>query len=113
MHWFFLILAVLGEVSGTTAMKILVSGGHQISGTLVAIIMIGLSYILLSQATTKIPVALANAFWEAFGMILIAAISIAVLGEQISALQSMALILAIAGIVITHYGHYTEENKTR
>ncbi len=101
----------MGEVIGTTTMKLLVSEGHQVAGTLVAIGMIGISYVLLSQATIKIPVALANAFWEGFGMILIAGVSIAILGERISVMQGIALVLAIAGIVITNYGHHLQEAK--
>ncbi|MBO1926428.1 hypothetical protein J3998_02480 [Thiomicrorhabdus sp. 6S2-11] len=113
MHWVFLLLAVIGEVAGTTAMKVLVSYGHQVAGTLVAIGMIGVSYLLLSQATTKIPVALANAFWEGFGMILVAIVSILILNEHISILQTVALLLAITGIVITHYGHHLQEAKSK
>lgn len=111
MHWLYLCLAVIGEVIGTSFMKLLVSSGYLLSGIFVAVSMIGISYVLLSQATRAIPVALANAFWEGFGMILIGMVSFMILGEKITAVQSAALLMAVAGIVIINYGHYLQAQK--
>ncbi|MCX7544115.1 DMT family transporter [Marinicella gelatinilytica] len=112
MHWLYLSLAVIGEVIGTSLMKLLVSGGFLLSGILVAVSMIGISYVLLSQATRTIPVALANAFWEGFGMILIGMVSFMILGEKISAIQTAALLMAVFGIIVINYGHYLQEQKS-
>ncbi|MFB9356085.1 DMT family transporter [Sneathiella chinensis] len=109
MHWVYLMLAVVGEVIGTTAMKALMVDGHQVIGTLIALGTVGLAYALMSRATLRIPVALANAFWEGFGMILIALISFWVLDEYIAPLQAAAIVLAVVGIVIVNYGHYQQE----
>ncbi len=112
MHWLFLSLAVIGEVVGTSFMKLLVSSGHLLPGIFVAVSMIGISYVLLSQATRAIPVALANAFWEGFGMILIGMVSFTILGEKITTLQTAALLMAVAGIIIINYGHYLQAQKS-
>lgn len=111
MHWVFLCLAVVGEVIGTSLMKLLVSQNHLLSGIAVAVSMIGVAYVLLSQATKTIPVALANAFWEGFGMILVGLVSFILLGEHVNSLQASAMLLAVAGIIIINYGHYVQEQK--
>lgn len=109
MHWFYLVLAVVLEVIGTTAMKWLVNRGYIITGTLFVALMVGLAYVALSQATNKIPIALANAFWEGLGMILIASISLVFLNEAISLAQGMALVLAMIGIIIINIGNAMQE----
>jgi len=111
MHWLYLCLAVIGEVIGTSFMKLLVSNGSLVSGIFVAVSMIGSSYVLLSQATRAIPVALANAFWEGFGMILIGMVSFMILGEKITPIQTGALLMAVFGIIIINYGHYLQDQK--
>ncbi len=111
MHWIFLILAVVGEVIGTTLMKLIVTDGVLLYGTLVAVVMVGISYLLLSRATLRIPITLANAFWEGVGMVLIALVSLLWLGESITSIQAAGLGLALAGVALVNYGHYREEQQ--
>ncbi|EKF19744.1 DMT family transporter [Nitratireductor pacificus] len=110
LHWLYLIAAVSAEVVGTTLMKLLVSAGHLAQGTLAAIIMVGLAYLLLGKATHRIPVALANALWEGFGMILIALVSLHLLDESISAMQAVGIGTALLGIAVINVGHYRQEH---
>lgn len=99
------------EVIGTAVMKWFVNQGYMLWGTLFVAFMVGLAYLSLSQATSRIPVALANAFWEGLGMLLIALVSFAFLGEAISAGQAFALLLALLGIVVINYGSYVQNNS--
>ncbi|WP_367715312.1 SMR family transporter [Nitratireductor sp. GISD-1A_MAKvit] len=108
MHWFYLIAAVIAEVVGTTLMKFLVSGGALLQGTLAAIVMIGIAYLFLGRATLRIPVALANAFWEGLGMIMIAVTSLYLLDETISPVQGIGIFVALLGIAVINYGHYRQ-----
>ncbi|WP_040665124.1 DMT family transporter [Nitratireductor aquibiodomus] len=112
LHWFYLIAAVFAEVVGTTLMKLLVSGGALLQGTLAAIAMIGIAYLFLGRATLRIPVALANAFWEGFGMILIALTSLYLLDETISLIQGIGIGVALLGIAVINYGHH-QQGETR
>ncbi len=112
MHWIFLILAVVGEVLGTTLMKLIVGEGYLLYGSLVAVAMIGLSYLLLSRATLRIPITLANAFWEGMGMVLIALVSLLWLGEQITEYQVAGLALALVGVGVTHYGYFRQQQES-
>lgn len=111
MHWVFLVLAVVGEVIGTTLMKVFISEGYLIAGTVIAMLAVGVSYLFLSRATIRIPVSFANAAWEGIGMVLIAFISYLWLQEQISLLQTAGIVLSLAGITIIHYGYRQEQGR--
>lgn len=110
MHWVFLTLAIVGEVAGTSLMKVFISEGYLIAGTAIAMMAVGLSYLLLSRATIRIPVAFANAAWEGIGMVLIAFVSYLWLQEQISLAQMGGIVLSLVGITVIHYG-YEQENE--
>lgn len=108
MHWLYLSLAVFAEVVGTIGMKHLISVGQLIQGTLAALAMIALAYLFLGRATLRIPVAVANAFWEGLGIVLIAFASYVLLGEQISFMQGIGIATAVLGIGIINYGHHQQ-----
>lgn len=105
MHWVFLTLAVVGETLGTSAMKVFVSDGYLVTGIILAMVTIGISYTLLSKATVYLSIAFANAAWECIGMVIIAAISFLFLKENISLIQFTGMILSIIGIVVIHFGY--------
>lgn len=109
MHWVFLTLAVVGEVLGTSLMKMLSNDGYIVIGTVVAMLAVGVSYLLLSQATLRISVTFANAVWEGLGMILIMVVSFVWLQEQISVFQLLGVGLALVGIGVVHYGYHQAE----
>lgn len=109
MHWVFLTLAIVGEVIGTLLMKLFISEGYLIAGTVIAMMAVGLSYLFLSRATIRIPVTFANAAWEGIGMVLIAIVSFLWLHEQISVAQAAGIILALVGITVIHHGYQQEE----
>ena len=111
MHWVFLTLAIVGEVLGTSLMKVFISEGYLVAGTTTAMMAVGLSYLLLSRATIRIPVTFANAAWEGIGMVLIAAVSYLWLQEHISILQAIGIVLSLLGIIIIHYGYQQEEKE--
>ncbi|GAA5093093.1 MAG: EamA family transporter [Alcaligenaceae bacterium] len=109
MHWVFLTLAIVGEVVGTSLMKVFVSEGYLLAGTIIAMLAVGLSYLFLSRATIRIPVTFANAAWEGIGMVLIAFVSYLWLQEQISMIQATGIVLSLIGIAVIHRGYQQEE----
>lgn len=113
MHWVFLTLAIVGEVLGTSLMTVFISEGYLIAGTAVAMIAVGISYLFLSRATIRIPVAFANAAWEGIGMVLIAFVSYLWLQEQISLMQTAGIVLSLVGIAVIHHGYHQEEQLTQ
>lgn len=111
MHWVFLTLAIIGEALGTSLMKFLVSDGYLVTGSLMAMASIAVSYTLLGKATAFLSVAFANATWECMGMVLIAAISFLFLKENISTTQLAGMVLSVIGIVIIHFGYQNNQSK--
>ena len=67
MHWIYLIIAVTLEVIGTTVMKWLVNEDQLLLGSLFVTLMVGLAYLALSQATSKIPSHLLTPSGKAWG----------------------------------------------
>lgn len=113
MHWVFLTLAIIGEVAGTSLMKLFIDEGYVVAGTAVAMIAVGTSYLLLSRATIRIPVTFANAAWEGIGMVLIAFVSFLWLQEQISVVQAIGIVLSLIGITVIHHGYHQAETETQ
>lgn len=106
-HWICLVGAIVFEVAGTTIMKAAQSWsipyGAQI-GIVTMLAFIGLSYYLLSLATTALPVGVAFAFWEGLGLFFITLSSVLLLGEDLTLTRFAALCAVAAGVLLVHHG---------
>jgi small multidrug resistance pump len=98
MHWVYLILAIVLEVSGTTCMK-LAQGFTKAAPSVLVFIFYGLSLGALTMALKKIDVSLAYAVWSGIGTALIATIGILWFKEPITALKLISLALIIIGVI--------------
>ncbi|MCF6523364.1 multidrug efflux SMR transporter [Streptomyces sp. JJ36] len=95
--------AILAEVLGTTAMKY--SDGFTrlwpslgtAAGYLVA-------FALLAQTLKTMGVGTAYAIWSGAGTAAIAAIGMVFLGEPVTALKILGLLLVVAGVVVLNLG---------
>lgn len=89
--WIALFSAIACEVTGTLALKLL--GLHTpwlalaVTGSLIV-----LSYLLLSLAFRRIPVAVAFAVWEAVGLAAVTLLSVWLLGDHLTQPQLLALV---------------------
>lgn len=111
-HWLCLTGAVVFEVLGTTVMKLSHSWTFSLAGPVGIVgmlVLIALSYYLLSLATTGLPVGVAFAFWEGMGLTLITLVSVLLLGEHMNLLRFFALCSVLAGAMLIHHG--TEEHS--
>jgi multidrug transporter EmrE-like cation transporter len=112
-HWFILIAAVAVEVVATAALKTVVSAPALVA--LLPLLLIGLSFALLSVALRVIPMAVAYAVWEGLGIVGIAAAGHFLFGEHLSPMRIVALAAILAGIVLLErgIGHAQEEPDGR
>jgi small multidrug resistance pump len=102
MHWFYLIVAIVAEVSGTTSMKLSAGFTKPLPSVLI-FVFYGLSLTFLTLALRVLPVGMSYAIWSALGTALITAIGVLWFGEGMSTLKVISLILIIAGIVGLHF----------
>jgi spermidine export protein MdtJ len=95
-HWMLLLAAVGAEVIGTTVLKLSATDAP-ITGHAVMVVLIGLSYYLLSLAVRRVPIGIAYAVWEGVGLVLISAASWLLCGEQLGPVKLAAFALIVAG----------------
>lgn len=98
MHWIFLTLAILFEVSGTTNMK-LSQGFTKIIPSVLIFVFYSISFTFLTLALKKIDISIAYAIWSGLGTALIATIGFIWFNEPITVLKMISLGLVISGVV--------------
>jgi small multidrug resistance pump len=97
MHWLYLIIAILFEVSGTTCMKFS-DGFSKLVPTLFIFIFYALSFTFVSLTLKVLPIGLTYAIWSALGTALITIIGIIWFGEGVNAIKLISLLFIIIGV---------------
>jgi small multidrug resistance pump len=98
---FYLILAILAEVVGTTSIK-LSEGFTRLVPSVAIFVFYGLSLGMLNLALKEIDLSFAYAVWSGIGMALIAMVGIFWFSEPVGTLKVMSLGLIAVGIVGLH-----------
>jgi small multidrug resistance pump len=98
---FYLILAILAEVAGTTSIK-LSEGFTRLAPSVAIFVFYGLSLGMLNLALKQIDLSFAYAVWSGVGMALIATVGIFWFSEPVGALKMVSLGLIAVGIVGLH-----------
>lgn len=101
-HWLVLLAAIAVEIVATTALKSVVSAPWLVG--VLPLLLIGLSFALLSIALRVIPMAVAYAVWEGLGIVGIAATGHLLFGEHLSTGRMAALAAILVGIVLIEAG---------
>jgi len=98
MHYLYLVLAVVLEVSGTSCMK-LSQGFARLLPSVLIFVFYGLSFTFLTLVLKKLEVSFVYAIWSGLGTAFIAAIGIVFFRESVNAMKLISLGLVIAGVV--------------
>jgi small multidrug resistance pump len=98
MSWFFLVLAIVLEVSGTTSMK-LSQGFTKMLPSVLMLLLYGLSLGALTLALKRVDVSVAYAVWSGLGTALIATVGILWFKEPLNTLKVVSLMLIIIGVI--------------
>jgi small multidrug resistance pump len=101
MSWLYLVLAIVFEVSGTTAMK-LSQGFTQTLPSVLMFVFYALSLSALTLALKTIDVSVAYAVWSGLGTALIATIGVLWMKEALNTLKVVSLLLIIIGVIGLH-----------
>lgn len=98
MSWIYLILAIIFETLGTTALK-LSNGFSVLLPTIGTVISYVLCFLFLSYALKTIDISIGYAIWCALGILLVSTIGIVFLHESVSFLKIVSILLIILGTV--------------
>jgi small multidrug resistance pump len=98
MHWVYLAVAILFEISGTTCMKLSQGFGRPWAAALMVLFYV-ISFSSLTLALKTMDLSIAYAIWAGVGTAVIAAIGIIWFKEPLTTLKLVSLTLVIVGIV--------------
>ena len=103
MHWLYLLLAIVLEVTGTTCMKLSAGFTKTLPSVLMFVFYI-LSFSALTLALKKVDVSVAYAIWSGMGTALIATIGILWFNESLTMMKLISLALIIIGVIGLNLG---------
>jgi small multidrug resistance pump len=98
-HWHFLAIAIISEVSATSALKAN-EGFTKVLPSVVVLIGYALSFYFLSLTLKSLPIGVVYAIWAGLGIVLLGIIGWVVYGQELdfAAIAGMSLILS--GVLI-------------
>ena len=102
-YWLCLAASIVFEVAGTSVMKIS-QASWPLTGMGVMYLLLGLSYFFMAKAIVRVPLGVAYAFWEGFGLLFITLVSAFILHERLDALRLLALGMVFCGTLLVHKG---------
>ena len=101
MHYLWLIIAVVAETLGTTA----VQASHQFTRlwpSVAVVVFYMISFYCMSLALKVMLVGIVYAFWAGLGIVLIALIGFVLFGQRLDLPAVLGLLLIISGILVIH-----------
>ncbi|MBM1632057.1 QacE family quaternary ammonium compound efflux SMR transporter [Sulfitobacter mediterraneus] len=101
VHYIWLIVAIVTETLGTTALQ----ASQQFSRfwpSVAVVLFYGLSFYFMALALKVMPVGIVYAIWSGLGIVLIAGIGFVLFGQKLDLPAILGLGLIISGIVVIH-----------
>ena len=102
MPWLLLLVAGLLEVAWTCSMK-LSDGFTRLVPSLVTVVLVVVSFALLSMSMRAIPLGTAYAIWSGIGAIGAFVIGALVFGEQLSLVRIAGLLMIVGGLALMKF----------
>ncbi len=99
MHYVYLMIAIVGEVIGTSFMK-QSDGFTRLVPSLITAAGYAVAFYFLSLTLRVIPTGIAYAIWSAVGVVLIAAIAWIFQGQKLDAAALIGIAFIVTGVVI-------------
>ena len=99
--YIYLILAIIAETIGTTALQASQQFTRLATSALV-IVAYAVSFWFLGLSLKTIPVGIAYAIWSALGIVFIAAIGFVIFGQRLDAPALLGLAMIIGGVLVIH-----------
>ncbi|MDV7105534.1 SMR family transporter [Vibrio sp. TH_r3] len=99
MGYFYLAIAIIAEVIGTSALKAS-EGFTQTLSSFVAIMGYGVAFYFLSLVLKVIPVGVAYAIWAGLGVVLVAIVGTVAFNQKLDLAAIIGMILIISGVLV-------------
>jgi small multidrug resistance pump len=107
MYWFYLAMAIVLEVTGTTCMK-LSQGFTRLIPSFLVFVLYGASFSFMILALKKMELGVVYAIWAGLGTALIALIGIVWFQESVSLLKIVSIGFIVLGVVGLRLSQMTE-----
>jgi small multidrug resistance pump len=99
VSYFYLAIAIVAEVIGTSALKA-TEGFTRALPTIIVVIGYGIAFYFLSLALRHIPVGVAYAIWSGVGIALITLIGWIVFKQALDAAALTGILLIVLGVIV-------------
>ena len=101
MAYLYLLLAICGEILGTSALKA-ADGFTRLVPSLLVVVGYAIAFLFLSLVSKTIPIGVAYAIWSGVGIVLIAVVGYLFLGQTLDAPALLGMGLIVAGVLVVH-----------
>jgi small multidrug resistance pump len=101
LHYLYLIVAVIAETIGTTALQAS-QQFTRLGPSLLVLVAYGFSFYMLGQTLKFMPVGLVYAIWAGLGIVLIALIGLVMFGQRLDLPALVGIGLILAGVLVIH-----------
>ncbi|UQS83029.1 DMT family transporter [Bombilactobacillus thymidiniphilus] len=101
MSYLYLLIAVVGEIFGTSLLKAS-NGFTNLGASIGALISYGLCFYFLSLSLRTIDLSVAYALWSGLGIVATTGVSYFIWHENLNLLTVLGLLLILIGIVIVN-----------
>ena len=100
-HWLFLGIAIVAEVTATSALKAS-EGFSRLWPSAVVVLGYGVAFYFLSLTLRTVPVGVAYAIWSGLGVVLVALLSWWLFGQKLDLAALLGMGLIVAGVLVMH-----------
>lgn len=101
MPYLILLLAVMFETIGTTALQAS-QQFTRVGPSILVVLAYAVSFVLLGWVLKFMPVGVAYAMWSGLGIVMIALIGLAVFGQRLDLPAIFGMALILGGILVIH-----------
>jgi len=98
-HWLFLTVAIVAEVTATSALKAS-AGFTRLVPSMIVVAGYVAAFYFLALSLRTIPVGVAYAIWAGLGIVLVAAIGWVVYGQKLDAWGFVGMSLIVGGVLV-------------
>lgn len=102
MKWLYLLIAIVAEVVGTSALKAS-QGFTVLLPSVLVVVGYGAAFYFLSLTLSSISVGIAYALWSGIGIVLISAVSWLWFGQALDTAAIIGIAFIIAGVGIINF----------